>query len=58
MKFSEYKYERIDFKDVEESFNKLIKEFNEAGSFEEQNNVIKESISSEARWKPWESLPK
>ncbi|WP_426348018.1 M3 family oligoendopeptidase [Alloiococcus sp. CFN-8] len=42
MKFSEYKYERIDFKAVEESFNKLIKEFNEAGSFEEQNNVMKE----------------
>ncbi|MGM9975132.1 MAG: M3 family oligoendopeptidase [Clostridiaceae bacterium] len=42
MKFSEYKYTRIDFKTVEESFNKLIKEFNDASSFEEQNKVMKE----------------
>ena len=42
MKFSEYKYTRIDFKTVEERFNKLIKEFNEASSFEEQNKVMKE----------------
>ncbi|MBS4534074.1 M3 family oligoendopeptidase [Clostridium sp. D2Q-14] len=42
LKFNNYKYERPNMKELEESFNKLIDKFNNADSFEIQNNVMKE----------------
>ncbi len=41
MKFSEMKYVRPDINEVGLQLKKLIKEFSEAGSFEEQDNVLK-----------------
>lgn len=44
MKFSEFKYERPDLKEVESKFKGLIQSFNGATSFEEQDNAM-ESIN-------------
>lgn len=42
MKFEDYQYIRPDLEAVGEKFEKLLIDFNEASSFEEQNKIIKE----------------
>ncbi|MCF6461264.1 M3 family oligoendopeptidase [Clostridium sp. Cult3] len=42
MKFKDYKYTRPDLKAIGEEFEKLLKHFNDAKSFEEQNKIMKE----------------
>ncbi len=42
MKFEDYQYIRPDLEAVGEKFEKLLIDFNEANSFEEQNKIIKE----------------
>ena len=42
MKFSEFKYERPDMEVLEKNLKRLIKSFNEAISFEEQDKLMKE----------------
>lgn len=42
MKFKDYKYTRPDLKAIGEEFEKLLKHFNDAKSFEEQNEIMKE----------------
>lgn len=40
MKFSEYPYKRPDIKEIEQRFKELLKAFNEASSFEEQDQTM------------------
>lgn len=40
MKFNELPYERPDIKEIEEKFDSLIKEFDNAASYEEQNRLM------------------
>lgn len=40
MKFTEYPYKRPDMKEIEQRFKELLKQFNEASSFEEQDEVM------------------
>lgn len=40
MKFTEYPYKRPDIKEVEQQFKKLLKQFDEAFSFEKQDEVM------------------
>ncbi|WP_054955354.1 M3 family oligoendopeptidase, partial [Paenibacillus dakarensis] len=40
MKFSEYPYTRPDIKEIEQRFKTLLKQFDEASSFEEQDKVM------------------
>ncbi len=42
MKFSELGYERPDIKALEESFNRLLKDFNSASTFEKQSEIMEE----------------
>ncbi len=42
MKFKDYEYIRPDLKVIGEEFEKLLKDFDESKSFEEQNEIIKE----------------
>lgn len=42
LKFKDYKYERPDLSKITDEFDELLKRFNEAKSFEEQNEVMKE----------------
>ncbi|ERJ11198.1 M3 family oligoendopeptidase [Haloplasma contractile] len=44
MKFKDYKYERPDMQEVESRFNDLLEQFDNADSFETQDNVMKEII--------------
>lgn len=39
-KFHDYEYKRPDLKEIELQFNKLLKEFDEAASFEEQDELL------------------
>ena len=40
MKFTEYPYKRPDIKEIEQRFKELLKEFNEAPTFEEQDQAM------------------
>lgn len=40
MKFTEYPYKRPDIKEIEQRFKELLKEFNEASTFEEQDQAM------------------
>lgn len=42
MKFSEYKYERPDLVSLGKDFDALLDKFNNAGSYEEQNEIMEE----------------
>jgi len=44
LKFKDYKYERPDLSLITDEFNQLLKKFNEAKSFEEQQGIMKEII--------------
>ncbi|WP_106767054.1 M3 family oligoendopeptidase [Paenibacillus faecalis] len=41
MRFSDYPYKRPDLKEIEQRFNQLLKSFNEADTFEEQDQAMK-----------------
>ncbi|WP_353092983.1 M3 family oligoendopeptidase [Tissierella praeacuta] len=41
-KFKDYKYERPDLSKITDEFNRLLQEFSEAKSFDEQNKAMKE----------------
>lgn len=41
LKFKDYKYERPDMESLKENFSVLIKEFNDAESFEKQDEIMK-----------------
>ncbi|NMO97956.1 M3 family oligoendopeptidase [Paenibacillus lemnae] len=40
MKFTEYPYQRPDMKEIEQRFKELLKQFNEASTFEEQDEAM------------------
>ena len=40
MKFTEYPYKRPDIKEIEQRFKELLKQFNEASTFEEQDQAM------------------
>lgn len=44
LKFKDYKYERPDLSQITDEFNQLLRKFNEAKSFEEQQGIMKEII--------------